>query len=378
MLEELVSWTSLPNLHPLAVHFPVALLPTALLFDFLGLFYRRLNWSNPAATALYALTAAAAAIAYWAGRQAADSFTDLAPQVQPHLSRHSDLALYAVWALAALAVLRLAIALWEQAKPRATARTVLLAAAVGVLGLLLKTADLGGGLVYRHQVGVATGELALQAPGAPETPEETAPQPPTETATSPGPAESRLVKSEDGSLLWAPLASDARALREILRPAPGFSTGTVSWREETGDHEGLRLEVNGRSLLVLPGTFGDVHLEAELALEGFEGTVALAHHVESTDDAEFLSLSTEPARVALLSSTAGVETKLDETPVELPSGTFRLAVSAAGRHQKASLNGRTVAHGHEPPRQEGACGLFVDGTGAIRIVWMRVIPLVGE
>ena len=36
-MPDVVSWTSLPNLHPALVHFPLALLPMAILFDVLGL-----------------------------------------------------------------------------------------------------------------------------------------------------------------------------------------------------------------------------------------------------------------------------------------------------------------------------------------------------
>lgn len=50
--------TSLPNLHPAAVHFPLALLPAAVLFEALSLaLRRRAAWAERAACGLYVASA---------------------------------------------------------------------------------------------------------------------------------------------------------------------------------------------------------------------------------------------------------------------------------------------------------------------------------
>ena len=65
MLEQLLSMTALPNLHPALVHFPIALLPMALLFEILGLTFRRQDWLERAAVSLYAAAALGALVALW-------------------------------------------------------------------------------------------------------------------------------------------------------------------------------------------------------------------------------------------------------------------------------------------------------------------------
>ena len=77
MSDILGSFTSLPNLHPALVHFPIALLLAALGFDLACLFLRRQVWLDRAAAALYALGALGAGAAYLAGRQAADLSDEL-------------------------------------------------------------------------------------------------------------------------------------------------------------------------------------------------------------------------------------------------------------------------------------------------------------
>ena len=71
-MNELLSWTSLPNLHPALVHFPIALVPMAILADVLRLIFRRQEWLDRAATGLYIAAALGALAALWAGEQAAD------------------------------------------------------------------------------------------------------------------------------------------------------------------------------------------------------------------------------------------------------------------------------------------------------------------
>ena len=151
------AWTSLPNLHPAVVHFPIALLPAALLFDLVCLLRPTWTWLDRGAAALYALAAAGAGAAYWAGHEAAETLGALTPAAREILEEHEDLALWSLSALLALAVLRLALAWREHDRPRVGAgplRWILLLGGAGALALLATTADHGGSLVYHHGVAV--------------------------------------------------------------------------------------------------------------------------------------------------------------------------------------------------------------------------------
>lgn len=159
------AWSSLPNLHPALVHFPIALLPAALLFDLVCLIRPTWTWLDRGAASLYALAAAGAGAAFWAGTEAAESLTQLAPAARAILDEHQELARYSLIAISVLAVLRLALAWHEHDRPRiggGPLRWILFLGGLGALALLATTANHGGALVY-HQ-GVAVQSNA--APGA--------------------------------------------------------------------------------------------------------------------------------------------------------------------------------------------------------------------
>lgn len=84
-MNDLLSLTSLPNWHPAFVHFPIALLPAALLFEAIGLFSRAERWPVQAATMLYSLAAVSAAVALKTGEAAAYGLADVPAKVQRHI-----------------------------------------------------------------------------------------------------------------------------------------------------------------------------------------------------------------------------------------------------------------------------------------------------
>jgi hypothetical protein len=122
------------------------------------------------------------------------------------------------------------------------------------------------------------------------------------------------------------------------------------------------------------GSFGDVQVEADVELLGFEGTVGVAHHASGPEAAGLFQVST-PGRASLVHLETGKAKAMDQALVRLPSAPFRLTVSAAGSHFKGMVDGKVVAHGHGKPGPPGAVGLFVDGTGSLRILRIQVTPL---
>lgn len=375
MSELITQFTSLPNLHPALVHFPIALLPVAVLFDLLS-YWRRHEWLANAATALYAIAALGAWSAYKAGENAADSLGVLAPQIQLHVNEHSDFGHYTFWLLSAIALVRIGLEFWDRERKRQALRVLLLVIAMGGVGLLLRTADLGGGLVYQH--GIAVTEVADHGSGELSEAHEEAPTSDRVVPDSDvGTAASRFVTGPSGALEWRPLAGDREALGSILVPAEGSDPSAVSWVESDGAARGLTLAVDGQALLMLPGSHGDVQVELEVVLEEFAGELGLAHHVRSATEAGSFTLSVPSNEFVLRSIEGETERELGRAVGEVTSDTVLMTVSAVGRHLKGLLGNKTVVHGHEPALSDGACGILVRGKGVVRVLSMKVTPVGG-
>ena len=142
-----------PNLHPLVVHFPIALLLTAAGLDVAGWALRCNRSLRFVATALYLLGTLAIVAAYVTGRAAAGTVW-LPGMAHAAVKEHWDSAFRAVWFFTILTAVRLVLLWWGRAEPRPA--LVALLTLVGLLGvvLLAETGDRGGRLVYQHGVGI--------------------------------------------------------------------------------------------------------------------------------------------------------------------------------------------------------------------------------
>jgi uncharacterized membrane protein len=143
-----------PNVHPLLVHFPIALLCAAVAVDLVGW----ACWCNKplrqAATLLYGLGTVGAVAAYLAGR-AASQATWFPGMAQAVLRQHWDWAWRTVWFFGLVTLVRLMFLHPSRRDPRpAVVAAFALVGLIGI-GLLLETGDRGGRLVYQHGVGVA-------------------------------------------------------------------------------------------------------------------------------------------------------------------------------------------------------------------------------
>ena len=379
MLETLVQNTALPNLHPALVHFPIAALPLALGFEFMGLLLIRRQWLAHAATTLYVVAAGSAWLAVLAGERAADGLSSVPAKVQPQIGEHSDWGHYSLYALLALAALRLVLHRSKKTTDHRGVRCLVLALGAVSAGALFWTADLGGGLVYEHGLAVQLEEGASShsvASGAANSQLDT-----HGSEAEAGSAHDRLVEKDDGSLVWTPSHSDRDALGDLLTAVPRGGLDVVTWVESVGDpSKGLTLDVDGRATLVLPGTYSDVQVEAKLELVDWQGTIGVVHHVDrqasSEPDGGAFTLSDDGA-ASLIDVRDGQREVLDEGNALAPRGTFTLAVSAAGKHLKGLVDGETVTHGHIAAGAPGACGIVLDGSGRIRILQLNVISLEG-
>jgi uncharacterized membrane protein len=143
-----------PNIHPLVVHFPIALLLTAAGLDLMGWTLRCNRSLRFVATVLYVVGTITIVATYFTGRAAADTIW-LPGMAHAAVKEHWDWAFRTVWFFGILTVARVVL-LW---RVRSDLRPALIAALTlaGLLGgvLLAETGDRGGRLVYRHGVGIA-------------------------------------------------------------------------------------------------------------------------------------------------------------------------------------------------------------------------------
>lgn len=149
----LPSWA--PNLHPLVIHFPIALLFAAVLFDFLGLIRRDATWLAKAALLLFVLGAIAAIVAVITGHEAAEGLfhAGLLPKsAGADLHTHAELGEDTAWFFGIYAVIRLILTWWGKMSQLSFA---VIAFLVGFGGLFLvyETAEHGGKMVYDHNLG---------------------------------------------------------------------------------------------------------------------------------------------------------------------------------------------------------------------------------
>lgn len=134
-------------LHPIAVHFPIALLPLGLTLGLWSRLRGRPAWSAEAASWLLWLGAAAAWAALGLGLLAEDRAPHV-PAAWHALHEHEELAWWTAGLFTFLSVWRWRLGRrWEEA---------FLAAWLAAICVLLATAYHGGELVYFFGVGVAS------------------------------------------------------------------------------------------------------------------------------------------------------------------------------------------------------------------------------
>jgi uncharacterized membrane protein len=153
-LSVMPGFSQLPNIHPLLVHFPIALLSIFFLLDCFGSIFKLISWRRAASWFLY-LGAISALLTVGAGFQAAGSV--------PHNNIvHEILYQHQILGIT-VASLALFLSIW-----RLLAKGLVVSFANLIYQLLSLTlvltiimgADLGGLMVYKHGVGTVTSAAA--------------------------------------------------------------------------------------------------------------------------------------------------------------------------------------------------------------------------
>jgi uncharacterized membrane protein len=157
-LRSLVTDSAFPSLHVMVIHFPIALLFIAPLFDIGCIVFRKRVWLDRAAATLYVMGTIGAGAAYLTGQRAAAALQGLSPATESALADHENLAVLTLITLSVVSLVRLTVSWLARYDRRINIgifRLVAIPVMLAGLVMLALTADRGGKLVYRYGVGVS-------------------------------------------------------------------------------------------------------------------------------------------------------------------------------------------------------------------------------
>ena len=152
-------------LHPMIVHFPIALLIVGFLFDIIGFFVQKEFFSK---TGFYLLILGSVGVvtAYFTGQYAGNGITEVGTLKQA-LETHEGAAVLALWMMTGAALVRIVLVLLKMYYGifKGIAFVLFL---LGVISIA-RTGYYGGELVFKHAAGVQL-NLGLDIPAdAPDT-----------------------------------------------------------------------------------------------------------------------------------------------------------------------------------------------------------------
>jgi uncharacterized membrane protein len=225
-MEGIISILKAWQLHPLADHFTVVLLTTAVVADLVALLFSTRLWLRYMALSLMIAGAIAAALSYLTGgleaQRLGEAVTGPAKEV---LTRHAWFGEYLMYAFIVLALWRIGLQAFNFL---ASSRSTFLILALIAISFLFWETHLGSDLLYTYGVGT---QLMAAAMGPTATPSET-PGLPLTPMTSPTPAVSVVHETPNATPtpvtnppLPAPSAAEQSPTPTPSRTPSGAATG---------------------------------------------------------------------------------------------------------------------------------------------------------
>ena len=338
----------IPNIHPFIVHFPIALLVIAVLFDLARLWFREQSWLQNAVITLYITGTVGLIAAFISGREAVDTVSVTGNAV-PVVTSHEDWALYTLIFFGIFTTIRL-WTWWKELEKGWVLPALIVPALIGT-GMLWYTGEQGAKLVYKH--GVAVGEIDRLGQQIEELEQRLA-----EFREEAGP-EIR----EDGSWTWRIGPGAEQELTESFT-----IEGTSDIQSSTDREDGrIHLELSAteeKTFLFTGGDLSTIDGRAEVNLSDFDGDFLLIHHYTDSENYQYIRISGSELQQGQMVN--GSDNVLGAGSINR-AGWTTFRVTASGQHYYGYQNGNTIVHTHDDEMEAGESGIAFRGSGTVKL-----------
>ncbi len=353
-MELLPEWA--PNIHPMLVHFPIAILSIAILFDFISFFLSKKQkwWTLKATAFLYGIGAVTAIIVYFTGRAAANSVF-LQAEAQSLLTAHANWALFNVLFYGIYAAARLLVTWQIPVKHRFKTHIGFFILYFFGLFLLIQTGNRGAKMVFKYGVGVQADE--------------------TEQTVVAQPAPTGFNVDKEGNWIW----KIQKGAKQILQERFHFLNGSA----ETLNAKVVQIEdsvhalrfstENLNAFFATHKSYQNVQVDYYLNMSAFNGTVWLATNVQDKNNFAFVSISSNGV-VRQGRMINGEPTIFEQDEIDVSESIFVRAV-VSGSHFRGYVNKQMVVHGHGDAPDTGYAGLKLEGSGTVLLKKMKLAQL---
>ncbi|MEP1305413.1 MAG: DUF2231 domain-containing protein [Balneola sp.] len=393
-MEFIPEWA--PNIHPMIVHFPIALFMLAIIMDVVGYVLPEDWWDEKKNLILYGLSGIAAVGTYFSGKEAADSVF-IEAETQNLLTAHADWAEYTVWFMGLYALLRIGVYFWNKSETKIIRIGLTLLSFVGAF-LLFQTGDRGAQMVYQYGVGVQAVDLENPVQHDHETDHDEASEDADELDES-------EEHSHDEGMEEHSETSEESHDEDSMESSTAFKTtenGNWEWNIDknaisdlksnfhwlTGSLEEVNAETvqtnNGNYVLSFSGdnlngffvgheSYKDIQVDYYLNLSALNGTVTLANHVQDKENYDFVSINSD-GTVKQGRLVNGEEEIFEEGTTDVSKSMF-VRVVGNGTHFRGYINKEMVVHGHGDAPKAGSVGFKVEGNGTVLLEKMDLTQL---
>ncbi len=362
IMELIPEWA--PNLHPMVIHFPIAIISLAVLMDLLNLLLPKDQtwWNEKSTFVLYILGTVMTVGVYFTGRSAADSVF-LPTEAQNLLNAHADWALWTVWFLVIYTAAR-AMFFWkDKIHRRSVSHIIFFVTSLVSMILFYQTSDRGAEMVFRHGVGVQVEESSDTNEAEGNTDKE---------------PEAAFAVHENGDWSWDVTQGATQVLQDKFLFVEGDTDQLNAQRIQVdGGTEVLQFYGNDLDVFfVTQESYQNVQADYYLDLSNFKGTVTLVNHAQDENNYDYVSISSDGSVVQGRENEG--ETEIFEKGDTEVTGSLFVRVVANGTHFRGYVDEEMIVHGHGDAPEAGQVGLKLEGSGILQLEKVEMVQLENE